>query len=140
MNENDVVDEKDQEKPSISPKPWHRCKWVRIIGMLLILMVYYLFYRPIEVTREPWQVLDPGRPVAPSLKFEVVQEGGGAVVEVGDLIQISRWRGSIDDKKIEQRDDDWWIWVGFRTEEETPFYGMNPRMVSALVGQKEGGG
>jgi hypothetical protein len=107
---------------------------------LIVLIPWYLFYRPIDVTRGPWQVLDPGGAVENPLKFEVVLEGEGAVVEAGDLIQISRWGGSIDDKKIEQRDDDWWIWVGFRTEEETPFYGMNPRMVRALVGQKEGGG
>jgi hypothetical protein len=106
---------------------------------LVVLIPYYLFYRPIEATRGPWQVLDPGRPVEP-LKFEVVQEGDGPVVELGDLIQISLWHRTLEDEKIEQRDDDWWVWVGFRKDKETPFYSISPKLVSAFVGLKEGGG
>jgi hypothetical protein len=125
-------------------RPWYRYKRIWIAGILLVLAVsahqyiQYLFYRPIEVTRGPWQVLDPGRPVEKPLAFEVVQEGAGPVVEVGDLIQTSHWHWSIKEKRIEQRDDDWWMWVGFRTAEETPFYAMNPRPLAALVGKREG--
>jgi hypothetical protein len=149
-----TMDENDgniEEKPVYGaevlnePWPWYLRKWVWIIGLLLIpsVLVYqyihYHFYRPIEVTHEPWQVLDPGRPVTP-LKFEVVQERGGTMVESGDLIQISLWRGTTGNKEIEQHDDDWWIWVGFRAKNETPFYGTSLQMVSTLVGQKEGMG
>jgi hypothetical protein len=125
-------------------KPWYQYKRVWIIRLLalivcLVVWVYYQFYRPIEVTRGPWQVLDPGQPVDNPLKFEVVQEGTGSVVEPGDLIQIS-----LQTRSAQWRDydftADWWIWVGFRTKDETPFYAMNLRLLSALVGQKEGGG
>jgi hypothetical protein len=104
-----------------------------------MLVFWYMFYRPVEVTRGPWQVLDPGQPVEP-LKFEVVEEGSGPVVEPGDLIQISLWYWSNKENRLEQRDDDWWIWVGFRTEKETPFHSISPRLVSAFVGLKEGEG
>jgi len=124
-------------------RPWYRYKRIWIAGILLVLAVsayqyiQYLFYRPIEVTRGPWQVLDPGRPVEKPLAFEVVEEGIGPVVEAGDLIQLSlRWRSA-------QRRDydytrDWWVWIGFRTAEETPFYAMNPRLLNTLIGQREG--
>jgi hypothetical protein len=118
--------------------------WILLIVAVLVGMglearrvQYQLFYRPIEVTRGPWQVLDPGRPTEKPLKFEVVQEGTGPVVEAGDLVQLSLlWRSA-------QRRDydytrDWWIWIGFRTAEETPFYAMNPRLLAALVGKREG--
>jgi hypothetical protein len=54
------------------------------------LRIQYLFYRPIKVPPGSWQVLDPGQLVEP-LKFEVVEEGSGPVIEAGDLIQISLW-------------------------------------------------
>jgi hypothetical protein len=98
--------------------------------------IQYLFYRPVEVTRGPWQALDPGKPVEEPLTFEVVQEGTGAVVEVGDLVQLSLWWRSAtrEDKYLR----DWWVWVGFRTAEETPFYAMNPGLLNTLIGQREG--
>jgi hypothetical protein len=142
MNENDV-----------SRKPWYRQWWVWIIGILLVALpvsayqlhqyIQYLFYRPMEVTRGPWRVLDPSRPGNKSLKFEVIQkseiiqEDVGQVVEIGDLVQISLWWRS--DTGEEQRlGNDWWVWIGFRTKEETPFYAMDPRLSGALIGQKEG--
>jgi hypothetical protein len=143
MSENDIVD--GSEKPNL-PSPWYRCKWLWIVSLLLLLVVsvyqyiHYHFYRPIEVTYEPWQVLDPGRAVGNPLKFEVVEEGSGPLIEPGDLIQTSHWRWSPEEKKIERRDDVWWMWVGFRAKDETPFYAMNLRLHSALVGQREGVG
>jgi hypothetical protein len=121
--------------------------WILLIVAVLVGMglearrvQYQLFYRPIVVTREPWQALDPGRPVDP-LKFEVVQEGSGAIVEPGDLIQISLWWWSAAENTFKQRNEDWWIWVGFRTRKETPFYALyHPRLVSAFIGQREGSG
>jgi hypothetical protein len=101
--------------------------------------IQYLFYRPVEVTRGPWQVLDPGRPVDDPRRFEVVQEGTGTMVEPGDLIWVSMWFWSPERNEIEQRNDDWWIWVGFRTEKDTPFHSINPKLLSAFVGMKEGG-
>ncbi|MDR0575998.1 MAG: hypothetical protein LBI87_00280, partial [Candidatus Accumulibacter sp.] len=133
----------------VTRKPWYRRKWVWVVGIFLALIIlsfrqfiYYGFlYRPdpIQVTRGLWRVLDPGKPVEP-LKFEIVEEGTGAVVEPGDLILVSMWHWSPESNEIEQRDDDWWILVGFRTEKETPFHSINPRLVSAFVGLKEGGG
>jgi hypothetical protein len=110
------------------------------VVVLAVLVFCYLFYRPIEVTRGPWQVLDPGKAVALPLKFEVVQEGRGAVIEPGDLVQISMWFWSPENNSIEQRDDDWWIWVGFRTNKETPFHSIDTRLASVFIGLKEGWG
>jgi hypothetical protein len=109
------------------------------LGVPMLLVFWYQFYRPIDVTRGPWQVLDPGQPVEP-LKFEVVEEGTGPVVEPGDLIQITLSHHYSGDGKLVQQNSDWWLWIGFRTENETPFYAIQPRLVSAFVGQREGGG
>jgi hypothetical protein len=106
----------------------------------LVSIPWYLFYRPVEVTRGPWQVLDPRKPADEPLKFEVIEEGDGTVIEPGDLIQVSMWFWSSGNNSIEQRDDDWWIWIGFQTDKETPFHSINPKLVSAFVGLKEGGG
>jgi hypothetical protein len=146
MSENDIEDESEKEHetlnlPSLPSRPWYRRKRVWIIGVLALLVyqyIHYHFYRPIEVTYGPWQVLDPGNPVDKPLKFEVVQEGDGPVVEPGDLVQLTlQWRSA--QRREYDFTRDWWIWIGFRTEDETPFYAMNPRLLSALVGQKEGG-
>jgi hypothetical protein len=142
-NDSEVGDQLALNSSNTARKPWYRQWWIWIIGILLVLSVsayqyiQYLFYRPMEVTRGPWQVLDPGKPVEEPLKFEVEREGAGPVVEVGDLVQLTlHWRSA-------QRRDydytrDWWVWIGFRTAEETPFYGMNPRLLSTLIRQREG--
>ena len=82
---------------------------------------------------------DPGSAVENPLKFEVVQRGGRAVIEPGDLVQLSLWWRSVtgEDRNF---GDNWWIWVGFRAEKETPFHSIDPRLISAFVGLKEGGG
>jgi hypothetical protein len=143
----------ESERPNSSSISWYR---IWIIGVSLVLVVsilvyqyiqyriqyriqyQYNFHRPIEVTYEPWQVLDPGRAMDKPLKFEVVQEGTGPLVELGDLVQLTLWWRSAtgEDQRF---GDSWWIWIGFRTKDETPFYGMNPRLLSALVGQRERG-
>jgi hypothetical protein len=69
--------------------PWYGRNEAGFCGLLVLLVFFYLFYWPIEVIREPWQALDPGEPVKQPLKFEVVEEGTGPAVEVGDLIQTS---------------------------------------------------
>jgi hypothetical protein len=141
MNGNDSeAGDQALNSSSTARKPWYRQWWIWIIGILLVLSVSaYQFYRPIEVTRGPWQVLDPGKPVEP-LKFDVVQEGTGAMVEPGDLVWVSMWFWSRENDVIEQRDDNWWIWVGFRAKEETPFHSIDSSLLSAFVGQREGGG
>jgi hypothetical protein len=138
----------EQDTSTITRKPWYQCKQVWINGLLAlaVLVFWYMFYRPIEVTRGPWQVLDPGKPVEP-LKFEVAQEGSGPVVEPGDLIQVSLKAWLTRQKRVEDNGN-YWIWVGFRTERETPFHTINydfsgyrlnnTRLVSAFVGLKEG--
>jgi hypothetical protein len=144
-NDSEVRDRPVLNSSNTARKPWYQHGWIWIIGILLVLSVSvyqyiqyvrYQFYRPLEVTHGPWQVLDPGKPVDDPLKFEVVQEGTGAVVEVGDLVQLSLWWRSVtrEDKFLR----DWWVWIGFRTAEETLFYAMNPRLLSTLVGQREG--
>jgi hypothetical protein len=119
--------------------PWYGRNEVWFCGlpMLALLVFLYLFYWPDQITPGPWQALDPGKPVEEPLKFEVVQEGTGTVVEVGDLVQLTlHWRSA------QRRENDhttvWWVWVGFRTAEETPFYAMNPRLLNSFIGQKEG--
>jgi hypothetical protein len=143
MNDNDVADENNSTRnesslSGIAPKLWYQRKRTWILA-LTVAVFWYMFYRPIEVIRGPWQVLDPGQPVEP-VKFEVVQEGNGPMVEPGDLIQISLWWWSKKDNRLEQRDADRWIWVGFRTKKETPFYSIAPHFVSTFVGLKEGEG
>ncbi|MDR0578248.1 MAG: hypothetical protein LBI87_12145, partial [Candidatus Accumulibacter sp.] len=135
MSENDVTS-----------KPNYERRWIVVSGTLLVLLLVLrfgiiqpLFYRPVQVTRGPWQVLDPGKPVEP-LKFEVVEEGTGAAVEPGDLVQISLWLWSAKEEKLERQNDDWWVWVGFRTKKETPFHSINTRLISAFIGIREGGG
>jgi hypothetical protein len=130
-------------------EPWHQRKWVRGLGVLLLMTttvtivayqyIQYMFYRPIQVTRGPWQVLDPGKPVEP-LEFEVVEEGNGAVIEPGDLVQVSLLTWSNIANRLVWQDDNRWIWVGFRTEKETSFHSINPQLVSAFVDLREGGG
>jgi hypothetical protein len=139
MNKN-VEESEASKSPVVTPIPWYRAPGILIVltVVLSVLAFVYLFYRPVAVNRGPWQVLDPGRPVEP-LKFEVVQEGTGAVVEPGDLILVSMWFWSRESNEIEQRNDDWWIWVGFRTEKETLFHSINPSLLSAFVGQRERG-
>ncbi|MDR0439664.1 MAG: hypothetical protein LBI59_01575 [Candidatus Accumulibacter sp.] len=139
MNDNEL----EEHNPAIAPRPWYRNRnaWIILLVTLAtpILVFWYMFYRPVEVTRGPWQVLDPGRPVEP-VKFEVVEEGSGPWVDPGDLIQVSLWWWSNKENRLEQRDIDRWIWVGFRTEEETLFHSIGPNFVSAFVGLKEGDG
>jgi hypothetical protein len=128
-------------------KPWYRDGWIRGLGILLALSVLaylaaylyiqHLFYRPVEVTRGPWQALDPGKPVEP-LEFEVVEKGTGPVVEPGDLVQFSLRVWSARQKRMED-DGDWWVWIGFQTDKETPFHSINPSLLSAFVGLREGG-
>jgi hypothetical protein len=86
--------------PAVTPKLWYQRKstWFALTAAVF----WYMFYRPIEVTREPWQVLDPGQPVEP-LKFEVVEAGSGPVVEPGDLIQVSLDDYFGNGKKVEQK-------------------------------------
>jgi hypothetical protein len=135
-------------------KPWYRRKRVWIVGVLLVLALsvsiaihrylqyrkwyQYHFERPIEVTRGPWRVLDPGQPVEP-LEFEVVEEGNGAVIEPGDLVQVSLQKLR-KDNQLGQRVDDWWIWIGFRTKKETPFHSVHLKLASVFVGLRERGG
>ena len=54
-------------------KRWRKnpVAWIMGLIVLTVAVLWYMFYRPIEVTRGPWQVLDPGQPVEP-LEFEVV--------------------------------------------------------------------
>jgi hypothetical protein len=134
MNEND--DRAEERRAFVLP--WYGRSKVQVGGLLglAFLVFLYMFFRPVQVTCGPWQVLDPGRPVDDPLRFEVVQEGTGPMVEPGDLVQLSLWWRSAtrEDKYLR----DWWVWVGFRTAEETRFYAMNPRLLNTLVGQKEG--
>ncbi|MDR0577830.1 MAG: hypothetical protein LBI87_09920, partial [Candidatus Accumulibacter sp.] len=67
---------------NVTRKPWYRRKWIWVVGIFLALIIlpfrqsiyYEFFYRPdpIQVTRGPWRVIDPGKPVEP-LKFEVLE-------------------------------------------------------------------
>jgi hypothetical protein len=76
-------------------------------------------------------MVDPGKPKADPLRVEVLEEGIGPTVGAGDLIQVSlRWSGDPQEKE-----EDWWMWIGFRTKNNF----MNPELLAAFIGQKEGG-
>jgi hypothetical protein len=62
------------------------------------------------------------------------------VVERGDLIQVSIWLWSNKENKRIQRNDDWWIRIGFRAEKEASSYSVCHEFISAFVGLKKGDG
>jgi hypothetical protein len=123
-----------------------RRRWAGIIAFLLVLAPLALLavrtmpmfqsesHFPLEVTYEPWQAADPGKPPgrtpAKPLRFEVLEEGAGPMAKAGDLIQVSL-RESGDPP---EKEEDGWMWLGFRGKGNF----MNPRLLAAFIGQKEG--
>jgi hypothetical protein len=86
---------------------------------------------------EPWKILDPGVPLEKFPKIEIVAQGKGTVIEPGNLVQIHiRYQSASQPNG----DDDgvWWLWMGFRSEEETSFFGYEPAAASAVLGLRQG--
>ena len=105
---------------------------------LTSLMVSCGYSKDIKEYPEPWQTLDPGQPRPRFPTPRIITEGGGGRVEPGDLVQVNvQTKFGLPEPKW-QSDGDWWIWIGFRTREETAFFSTEPRTTSALVGQREG--
>ncbi len=85
----------------------------------------------------PWQVLDPGKPLDKFPKIEVIGQGAGNIVEVGDLVQL-RIKSIKLPEGTQREKGDWWIWIGFRTAKETAFFGVEPAVSGVLVGLRGG--
>ncbi|GHU18801.1 hypothetical protein FACS189475_04890 [Betaproteobacteria bacterium] len=153
MNENDVED--GSEKPTSFLK-WFVNEWkwtVCVLPLMFALSIpWYLFYRPVEVTRGPWKVLDPGEPVDNPYNSTVIHEGIGATIEHGDLIQISVWWQDKEKKVPRSKKGDAWLWVGSRKaksemlgyrseqqrENEAQFCSVSPRLAGIFIGKKTG--
>jgi hypothetical protein len=86
---------------------------------------------------EPWQSLDPGRPIDKSPRTEVVTPGNGSAIQPGDLVQIRIFTQSTDKQTWNDRGE-WWLWIAFRSAKETRFYSYEPAMASAFTGLREG--
>lgn len=112
---------------------WHGA----IMGLVAMSIASFCNAESVRVFPEPWQVLEPGKPVEKPLKIEIVAKGEGAIIEQGDLVQIIKKSWSIDQNEY-INEKDWWLWIGFRTQQETTFFTDEPRIRSALLGINEG--
>lgn len=91
----------------------------------------------IQEFAEPWQTLEPGKPLDKTPRIEIVTQGQGPVVEPGDLVQlqVAGWHAHVN----RQSDyGDWWLWIGFRSGKETPFFGLAPTVATGLIGLQQG--
>ena len=95
------------------------------------------YAKNIQEYPEPWQVLDPGKPLEKFPRIEILEQGGGAVIEPGDLIQLhvrdwsprqGGWREM----------GNWWIWIGFRSAKETAFFGVEPDVARVMLNLRQG--
>jgi hypothetical protein len=86
---------------------------------------------------EPWQMLDPGKPLDKFPKIEVIEQGGGGIADLGDLVQIHLRTKRLSESALQERGE-WWLWIGFRLQKETAFFGNEPGIASALVGVRQG--
>ena len=91
----------------------------------------------VQVFPEPWQVLEPGTPMAKHPQLKVLLEGSGRQIEPGDLVQL-RVSDQAPDKIAWRDRGDWWLWIGFVSFKETNFYAYEPAVANALIGLKEG--
>lgn len=95
------------------------------------------FPKHIQEFPEPWQVLEPGKPVDKPPRIEIVTEGEGASIEPGDLVQVTlvtKWMP----ENVWKNRGDWWLWIGFKDRTTTPFFVNEPWVASALLGQHQG--
>jgi hypothetical protein len=96
------------------------------------------YAKNIQEYPEPWQILDIGKPPSNFPTTQIVKPGIGVVIEQGDLVQVNlrtKW-GKPEPTWIS--DGDWWIWIGFRDQEETNFFNPQKGLATALVGQRQG--
>lgn len=106
-------------------------------AVLVLGLVGCDYPKKIQEFPEPWQVLDPGKPLEKFPKIEVIKEGGGPVVAAGDLVQI-HVHFSKPSTSLEIDSGDIWIWMGFRGAKETAFFSYEPGAASSMVGLKQG--
>jgi hypothetical protein len=124
---------------AMEPSSMMRC----VIGIAAMIAVFVLglggcaHAGNIQEFPEPWQVLDSGKPLNKFPRVEILQQGSGAAIEPGDLVQLHlRTRGTSD--AIERERGEWWLWVGFRSPKETAFFGNTSAIASSLVGVQQG--
>ena len=96
------------------------------------------FPKSIREFPEPWQVLEPGKPAKDALKIEVVEAGHGPKIDEGDLVEIHMKTFWGTPEKTWRDRGSWWLWIGFRSKADTPFYDYLPRATSSLVGLNQG--
>ena len=122
----------------MSAKQQMRPHWAGfLLGVVAMSLLGICKADSVQVFPEPWQVLEPGTPPEYRPKIEVLTQGTGGVVEVGDFIQISE-RYFFFDKNELGKERDWWLWMGFKSEAESSFFATNPAMRSSFLGLREG--
>lgn len=94
------------------------------------------FPKNIREFPEPWQVLEPGKPIENPPKVEIVTQGGVSI-EPGDLVQIHILHQSPTQQNWDDRGE-WWAWIGFLSQKETAFFSYEAEAVSSFVGLKQG--
>lgn len=95
----------------------------------------------VEEQPEPWKVVVPGRPQAEFPSPSVLRQGQGEVVQVGDFVTLRKFTRATDPNQSPKDEGLAWIWLGFLTKEQTPFYAGqkgNFELDSAIVGMKTG--
>ncbi|MCK9202710.1 MAG: Ig-like domain-containing protein [Gallionella sp.] len=93
--------------------------------------------RNIREYPEPWKILDPGVPLEKFPKIEIVSQGTGNMIERGDLVHIHILHQAAAGQNQRDRGA-WWLWMGFRSEKETSFFGYEPAAASAVLGLRQG--
>lgn len=109
-----------------------------VIAVLLAsLSVGCGYSKDIKEFPEPWQTLDPGKPPEKLPKIEILEQGGGAIIEPGDLVQLH-----IRDWSPRQNGwremGDWWLWIGFKSQKETAFFSIELDVAGTTVGLRQG--
>ncbi|MCX7148740.1 MAG: cadherin-like domain-containing protein [Rhodocyclales bacterium] len=93
--------------------------------------------KKIQEIPEPWRALESGQAPKQPPRVEILEQGEGAVVESGDLVQVrvtdwfasaGRWHDF----------GDWWVWVGFNSSKESVFFSYSPVIAAGLLGMRQG--
>jgi hypothetical protein len=85
----------------------------------------------------PWETIDPGKPPDKFPRVEILEQGGGATVEEGDLIQL-RLKFWLAREESWMDFGDWWLWIGFESNENTAFFSSQPDVARAVLNLPQG--
>lgn len=96
----------------------------------------------LRITTEDWEPLEPRSPAADKVATRVsnvVREGAGAAIGVGDLVQLRvRTPKAATGRPQEDQEGDGWLWIGFQRRGVYEFAVEHDGIASALIGQRRG--